>query len=282
METILVATDYSAAATNAIAYAANLARHLKARLVLCHAYYMMVTHMEVPKELPGENELKAENIARLRKLADEITKNYGIEVTHITGPMPASDFLLTTFHQTKASLVVMGMRELSKLDQWLFGSTTSSVINEAAFPVIVVPENRPYSPLSKILVATDLQLHKIKSLALIGQLAQAYQGHVQLLHIAESSLEKTSPAERSTTEFENLLPNVSREYVFSTHKDITAGIKQAITNYAPDLLVMIPQHHDFWDIAFNKSNTRKLAFQSSIPLLAIPASTTSHLDYKTD
>jgi hypothetical protein len=49
-------------------------------------------------------------------MANEVIKNYGVEVTCITGPMPSSDFLISTFYQTKASLVVMGMQELVKFD----------------------------------------------------------------------------------------------------------------------------------------------------------------------
>jgi hypothetical protein len=48
-KTILLATVYASATTNAIAYAANLARHVKAMIVPCYAYYRMVTHMEVQK-----------------------------------------------------------------------------------------------------------------------------------------------------------------------------------------------------------------------------------------
>jgi hypothetical protein len=34
---------------------------------------------------------------------------------------------------------------------------------------------------------------------------------------------------------------------------------------------MLPQEHNFWDGLFNRSNTRKIAFQVHVPLLALPA-----------
>jgi nucleotide-binding universal stress UspA family protein len=282
METILVATDYSAAAANALAYASNLARHLGERLVICHAYYMVVTHMNVPKELPGEKELIEENTARLKKLAAEVTKNYGLATEYMTGPMPATDFLRKCFHQTQASLLVMGMRQLSKLDQLFFGSTTVSVINEGIFPVMVIPEHTAYTPLSRILLATDFRLHEMHSLALLTRLAQTYKAAVQVLHVAENA---TAPGKEETSQLDKLrklLPDISHEYVVSLRKDVSTGIKEAISQYTPDLLVMLPQQHDFWDLALNRSNTRKLAFQTTIPLLALPASTVDEKEYRPD
>jgi hypothetical protein len=63
------------------------------------------------------------------------------------------------------------------------------VINEAAFPVMVVPENISYSPLSKILLATDLRFHDVKCFSLVGQLARAHQVLVQLILILDRTLQ---------------------------------------------------------------------------------------------
>lgn len=64
MKTIIIATDYSPAAGNALAYGARLARHCGAGVVLFNAY-----HLPVPVgvgdamlPLPDKEELIAENI----------------------------------------------------------------------------------------------------------------------------------------------------------------------------------------------------------------------------
>jgi nucleotide-binding universal stress UspA family protein len=190
MNTIIVATDYSKAATNALAYASNLARQIGSRIVLCHAYYMVVTHLDVPVDLPGEEELKAENMAKLTALAQEVNRNYGVKVVCKSGPMPVVHFLSIVMADTKADLVVMGMKGLSMLDQRLFGSTTVHLINEAKYPVLIVHEHTAYTPLNRIMLASDLQLNNVKRLNTLASLARSYQALVQIVHVSENKEEE--------------------------------------------------------------------------------------------
>ncbi|MCX6295413.1 MAG: universal stress protein, partial [Bacteroidetes bacterium] len=48
MKTVLIATDYSAAAKNASRYGIQLARILKAKVILLHAYQIPILVTEVP------------------------------------------------------------------------------------------------------------------------------------------------------------------------------------------------------------------------------------------
>jgi nucleotide-binding universal stress UspA family protein len=281
MNTIIVATDYSKAATNALAYASNLARQIGSRIVLCHAYYMVVTHLDVPVDLPGEEELKAENMAKLTALAQEVNRNYGVEVECKSGPMPVVHFLSTVMADTKADLVVMGMKGLSMLDQRLFGSTTVNLINEAKYPVLVVHEHTAYTPMNRIMLASDLQSNNLKTLDTLASLARSYQALVQIVHVSENKEEEEKFVLSSQRKLEGPFQQIPHEYVSVLDKDITQGIEKAISQYKPDLLVMLPQEHNFWDRLFNKSNTGKMAFKVHIPLLALPAEEPQRI-YKED
>jgi nucleotide-binding universal stress UspA family protein len=282
MKTILVSTDYSKAATNALAYASNLARHVHAKIVLCHAYYMVVTHLDEPIQLPGENDLIQENMKRLKVIAESVTRNYGVEVECYTGSMPVVDFLSKIIPQAQADLVVMGMRGLSMLDQRVFGSTTVSLISKASYPVLVVPEEAVYAPVSKIMLATDFRINRHTNIELLIRLALSFQAHVQVLNVSDQSEAEEQVKLTQLKFLEDILQQVPHEYIIMSNSDITDGIKKAAAQYEPHLLVMVPQRHDFWDVLLNRSNTRKLAFQTHIPLLTLPSATTSGKLYRKD
>jgi nucleotide-binding universal stress UspA family protein len=218
MKTIIVATDYSKAATNALAYASNLARQMGSRIVLCHAYYMVVTPLDVPVDLPGEEELKEDNMAKLTVLAQEVNRNYGVEVDSLSGPMPVVHFLLTVMADTKADLVVMGRKGLSKLDQRLFGSTTVSLISEAKYPVLVVHEDTSYTPLNRIMLASDLQSGDLQRLATLNSLARSYQALVQIVHVSESKGEEEKYVLSRQRKLDSSLQQVPHEYVLCKTK----------------------------------------------------------------
>src|SRR5690242_16482931 len=75
MKTILLATDYSKAANNALYYAIELAKQAKAKLVLFHAYTIPIPISEVQALTPALiMELEKENAEKMKKLESKIIK----------------------------------------------------------------------------------------------------------------------------------------------------------------------------------------------------------------
>jgi nucleotide-binding universal stress UspA family protein len=107
MKTILVATDYSATADNAVQFAANLARVFKAGLILFNTFNPS-NALASPET---KDQLIRNNKERLNTLAKETAKRYQIEVHGVARTMTMDtvenldDY--TTWH--KSDLVVMGM-----------------------------------------------------------------------------------------------------------------------------------------------------------------------------
>jgi nucleotide-binding universal stress UspA family protein len=69
---------------------------------------------------------------------------------------------------------------------------------------------------------------------------------------------------------ERVLSGVQHQYTFLMEDDVVAGIARGIREDGANLLVMVPRRHGFWDIVFNRSTTRKIAYQAPVPLLVLP------------
>lgn len=268
MKTIIVTTDYSDVSRNAAMYAAALAQRTGAKIILYHAFFVHVIPTEVPVNLPAAEELTSIHVEKLGKIAQEITQRFGIQVEFITDSIPVVDALPKLVTQHHAELVVMGMRGLGTIDQRVFGSITVAVIRQVKSPVLVVPEEARYRDLTKIMFACDYQsLASSNKLTPLKELALTFNATVQVLHIDQPGAENTG---KKLPDIENLLQGVKHEYVFLQEDDILEGIEKGISEYQPDLLVMIPREHSFWDVLLNRSTTRKVAYQTHIPLLTIP------------
>jgi K+-sensing histidine kinase KdpD len=148
--------------------------------------------------------------------------------------------------------------------------------------VLVVPEEAVYAPVSKIMLATDFRINRHTNIELLIRLALSFQSHVQVLNVSDQSEAEEQVKLTQLKFLEDILQQVPHEYIIMSNSDITDGIKKAAAQYEPHLLVMVPQRHDFWDVLFNRSNTRKLAFQTHIPLLTLPSATTSGKLYRKD
>ena len=50
---------------------------------------------------------------------------------------------------------------------------------------------------------------------------------------------------------------------------MVAGINQFVADNKIDMIVFIPKKHSFFNSIFHESNTKRMAFHSTIPLLAL-------------
>lgn len=273
MKTVLVATDYSRAAGNAVEYAAAFAKALQARLVLFNAYTLATPTPSAPVTAPTIYELLKLNNQHLTSLGQKITERYGLEVEAITTTAPVLEGLSKQVRKQKADVVVMGMKG-SSLASKIFGSTTTAVIKEAKFPILVVPDNAMYKGLRRMLFACDYQyLSKASKLDLIQDLASRLQARVQILHVEpmdEHPAEGTHPLKKSRPNMEVLLRGIRHDYKFLKEHSVARGIEKGIEEYEPDLVILIPHKRSFWESLFTPSTTQKMALHAHVPLLALP------------
>lgn len=110
MKTIIVATDYSDAADNALDYAAALTRCIDARIILFNAFTLPVPASNSPFPVPDVHEYMADNKARLEQIASGVAHSYGVKVICVSITSSVREELNGLADRFQADLVVMGMK----------------------------------------------------------------------------------------------------------------------------------------------------------------------------
>lgn len=138
--TVLCATDFSEAATDAIAYARDLAGRAHGRLVLVHALDWPFGDMPRPPATPLAEllqSLETDAAARLGAAVPDADRP-GCRVDPIVTQGKAGHDIVRLAREQAADLIVLGVRGRGALNLALLGSTTHYVIREAACPVLTV------------------------------------------------------------------------------------------------------------------------------------------------
>jgi nucleotide-binding universal stress UspA family protein len=278
MKTILVATDFSKAASNALAYAAGIARHLKAKLVLFNAFQLPPPMAVSILPRDHRNRYLEENKAQLGQCARQIEQLYGIEVGWQSSYDPLAEALGKQVAQWNVDLVVVGMRGASNTSQ-LMGNSAIEVLRHARYPVLVVPDEAYFTGIERILFACSYSsLGKHTPLHLLHELAEGFGASVQVLHVEkEDSLlwqegESAGTRADKALQLETSLGKLRHEYKFVEAGNVQEGIDQGIEDLDADLLVMVSRRSGFWASLLHGSKTCKMAFHTRIPLLALPQS----------
>lgn len=272
MKTLIVATDFSETAQNAIEYTAALAQYINANIILFHAFHLPVPAAGVPFLFPDIDEIITENNQKLEVIYKEIVEKYRVSVKCVSRPAFVVDELPELVKQFNADLVVLGMRGAS-LEYKLFGSITTAVIKEASYPVLVIPQQAKFKKIDKILFASDYQcLSESNKLKALKELATDFTAKIQILHVEKSEMVPTLEDFTTSLNSHNLdilLKGVAHEYRYLEDEDVVKGIDRGLNEYNADILAMVPHDHGFWGSLLNKSITRKMVLKSQVPLLSL-------------
>lgn len=263
MKTILVPTDFSDAANNAAAYAAHMAKAMQARIHLFHAYHFPVPPTDIPV-LVEPYQLQKENGELLRNEANRLKKIANVEIKCITRLGMAVDEILE--EQKSADFIVMGMRGAGKLKETILGSIATATLRKAEIPVLVIPENVAYKRPEKIVFACDYlpgtDMHNLDILKEFGSVVYV----VNVTHKEEAVTLNISVEER----LENELKDLEHFYYFPEKEDKVEAINEFAKIKQADMIAVIPHHYNLMERLFHKSMSKKMAFHTRLPMLALP------------
>lgn len=269
MKTILIATDYSRASTNALEYAATLARSTGAKLAIINAHTFSVPMAASATSLYGVKLIMAENQERLEKLAKVISRTYRIVTEAISVNGAIEDVLDRHVHRLGADLVVMGMKGGS-FSRKLFGSSTTYVMEHASYPLLIIPDHAQFNGLNRIMLAYDAKyLRANNTLFFLKELAEHFKAKVEVLHVVQGQV----PEFYEMPEVYNIkevLDGIDFYFRHLETNNVLDGIQQGMEELKADMLVMVPHKADFWESIFTSSKTRYMSFTSHVPLLVLP------------
>jgi nucleotide-binding universal stress UspA family protein len=269
MQTILLPVDFSPASRNASLYAAELAKFLHTRLLLFHAYMLPTPISEVPYAMVTVDSLQKENEENIKKEAEYLHANYGLEVEWLVRIGIASDEIKAITRERDIGLIVMGMKGAGGLDK-IIGSTTTNVSRKVKTPVLVVPHDASWAPVKNITYASDFTYKSsIQLFHPLLELARAFQAKIHILHIRQNHHGATEEELVGKKNSEIIFEGYDHEYATAEEPVVNHGINKYLQQNASELLVMVAHKHTFLERVFSKNHTTAMAYETHVPLLIL-------------
>lgn len=273
MKTIIVPTDFSPIATNAMNFAANMAMGINASILLLHVYQVPVSVSEVPVVLVSADELKKSSEEKLEEVKQSLSHITSGKIKIYTESKLGDvvDELEELCKQIQPFAVVMGTKGATGLERILFGSTALTAIRHLKWPVIVVPPGKEFGKgIKKIGFACDFkQVVETTPVQFIKQMVKEFNAELHVLNVDfENKQFKPETPEQSLL-LHTMLEDVNPNYHFINQIDIEDGLNEFAETNNLDLLIAIPKKHKLLEGLFNKSSTKQLVVQSHIPVMCV-------------
>lgn len=270
MKRILVPTDFSAVAYNALAYACGLAKATRAEIVLLNCYQLPASYSNILIDL--RDILEKDSLDGLNMTLNQISREEPCQGVTIT-PQSYYGFLVEGVNEVAAQfdidLVIMGTTGANTLIRRFFGSNTSQVLKRIDRPVLAVPANVKWRGWENTVFATDfVKNHSAQTYQNLMNLASGVPVHLDVLHVITEQENQTN-FERYESNFIADTENPQVDFHYIAGNSISEGILSYIESHPCNLLVMLRREHSLMEQIFNRSSTRSMSLLSPKPLLLL-------------
>ncbi|MBC7947501.1 MAG: universal stress protein [Chitinophagaceae bacterium] len=273
MKTIIIPTDFSPAATNAMNYGVDMALSIDASVFLLHVYTIPIGFGDMPVSLVSVEEIKRaaeDNMIRLKEDLVHITSGK-IKIYTEARLGLVIDELEELCKRIQPFAIVMGTSGSSEMERTLFGSNTLSAIKHLPYPIICVPKGKEYGQgIRKVGLACDFrEVVETTPVEEIKNFVKEFHAKLFVLNVDHDNKQFTADTPEQSALLHTGLAEVRPEYHFITHTDIEDGINEFAETHDLDLVIAIPKKHKLLDGIFKKSSTRQLVFESHVPVMCV-------------
>ncbi len=276
MRKVIIPSDFSENAFNALKYACQVFKYEKSEFYLVHAYAD-----EVYQEYSGTDrdafekrklEIEEAAAASLQKVEEKMLSyapNPRHKVYRQTEFGTLTDVINDLVISMNADAVVMGTQGQTNDRNITFGSNTVQVFKYVHCPVIAVPANYSYTQPKQILFPTDYMIpYKRRELKLLCNMIASFRSTVHVLYIDPVS--KLSMRQEDNREFLRCgLGNPTLFFETSNLKDKTKAILKAIEDHEIQMLVMVNSRNSHLEDMLYPSTVDILALRLKIPFMVL-------------
>ena len=278
MQKILVPTDFSDNALKAITYASEIAKKSGAVICLLHAIEPSINMVNPQPEL-FRDEVVAEKLEQLQLSQKLVTDNYpGIEIDIELSRGAVISSILDFAEREKMDLIVMGTTGASGLKEFFIGSVAAGVISKTKIPVLTVPVSYEMEAPDSILFATNHFEKNKNTLNKMVAISKLFSADVHVVVFKNIDGDKNAELIYNEEQINHYLkflketfPGVFFKGELLEGEDFENTIDWYCNKNEVDLIAMITYPKSVLEKVFRKSVTKKMAFHSTIPVLAIPA-----------
>ncbi|MGE0636854.1 MAG: universal stress protein [Bacteroidia bacterium] len=270
MKNILLPTDFSYNAQNALKYALHFFG--------TGNHYILLNTWQAPYT-PPEVLISVEDILMktskegLEKELDTVKKISGaggntFETISQFGNLV--DVVNAVAREKKVDVVVMGTQGASGLRETLLGSNSASAAKSISCPLLMVPAKTEYKKLQQIVFAADYKhIEKQETLQMLVSIAQTNDAEVTVLNVLDKGKITDVNQGYEGLKIDHLFSGVKHAYSFIENDDKAMGIDEYLHTNNPDLLVMLERKTGFFKSIFHRSITKQMAFHTHVPMLVL-------------
>jgi nucleotide-binding universal stress UspA family protein len=272
MKKILVPTDFSTEAENALKVAAQLARKYNAEIYLLHMLELPMDMVNPVGDTRSNDLPEALFFMKLAKkrFSELLSKPYlkNLKIYETVEFEQAFDGIMETSEKHDCDFIIMGSQGATGFKEMFIGSNTEKVVRTSDIPVLVIKKDRPEFDVQNFVFATNLDNANKKTLIKVIEFAKLTNSRLHLVYVNTANEFVTT--EETDNYLESYLDGLDFDnYEFHVYNDDT--VEKGILNFAKkvkaDLVGIATHGRKGLSHFFNGSISEDLANHADTPVI---------------
>jgi nucleotide-binding universal stress UspA family protein len=258
MKNIIVPVDFSSTSVNCAHYAVKMLTGIyDINLILFHVYDKS-SEKETAEEL-------------LEKLRSELM-NLGVAKisTHAEQNSDFPESLNRYARHMSAQLVVMGLEGRTRLEKIFLTSNTLKIVDRNPCPVMIIPPKAKFNNIKSVALTSDFkEVQTTIPVEPIRSIMRLFNPQLHIINVSTEhyvSLTEEMLAQRN--KMAEWFAEFHPEFYFIGTYDFHDTLNTFVQDKKIDLVITIPRSRSFIDNIFKPSATKKIALESTVPVLA--------------
>ncbi|WP_010518599.1 universal stress protein [Croceivirga radicis] len=279
MKSVLIPTDFSENAWNAISFAMQLFKEENVTFYLLNTYTPAITTNRFMAPMDGVglvNSVQQRSEAGLANTVEQINSNFDNpkhQLETISSFSLLVDAVKDAVETFAINLIVTGTKGASGVEEVFMGSNTVRIIkNTKRCPVLVVPQNFDFIRPTEIAFATDFtRFYALSELMPLIDMAKMFKATIRIVHVQYEI--------KALTELQQFNLNMLRRYFIDVEHYIHTvselhSVSQTLEVFTEELqihlLALLNYQHSYMEKMTREPIVKRTAFHTQIPLLVIP------------
>lgn len=277
MKNILIPTDFSDNAWNALKYGLELFKKSSCTFHIIHinaimAYGGAPTPMLSSTEVLEDTLLK-ESRVKLKRLLTEIER-LPMNTKHRFETLAVQEFFTDAIKkqvkEKNIDLIIMGTKGASGLKEMTMGSNTGDVITKIKCPLLAVPENTTYHRPKEIAFPTSYHLsYDIKVLDNVLEMAKWNQSAVRFLYISTKGESLSAEQTKNQSFLNDYFSEVEHSFHKVTGRKLESAVQCFTESRAVDMIAMVAKNLNFLQRILFRPAVEKISYHTDIPFLVL-------------
>lgn len=274
---LLLPTDFSKNANNAIKYAIELYKRESCEFFILHSYYLPGYNksdmLSLEPTVERLNEVKGSAEKNMKRLKVQVSLNdhYSHHVFHFLNEFGSfNDVLKKIVKKEDIKLILMGTRGETDDRNTILGSNAANVMEKVrACPVLAIPGDVIFKNPNEIVFSTTFRkVYKEIELATLLEISILTKAPIRILYIQKGQgLSKKQ--EENKVLLNKVLGSTSYTHHVLSNLNLQEGVRCFSQSRESDMIAFVNKKHNFFGSIFSNPMVKHIGDHTSVPILAL-------------